>query len=280
MPVGLFNYERLENDMFEDEKFGILNEKLIAEGLRDYLGLSTIGTKCHRALQYQHYWAYETEISTRIKRLFAVGHDAEHIMIADLAKLGIIVRDQQKEIIGAAGHWKGHIDGQAFTIKDGDFLVELKTHNDKSFKELVKLKVKLSKPTHYGQMQSYMGYLGLCKGLYMALNKNDSTYYFEWVEFDEAYFKESMRKEMEVILADTLLPRIGTGTSTWFECKFCDAKDVCFGKSEPLVNCRTCAHVDVLGCGVWECTKFKKNLSSDEQREGCAEHEYALMFKS
>lgn len=264
-----------------------LNDELFTSGLRPHAGLSGIGHECHRYLQLAHYWAFQQHISARIQRLFNVGHGAEDVMIADLAKVGITVKNEQAEIIATAGHWKGHIDGEGEQDGRGDFLVEFKTHNDKSFADVKKKGVQVSKPIHYGQCQAYMGYRKLGSALYMALNKNTSEYYIEWLEFDPEYFKNDVqRKEMEVISADALLPRIGNNNITWFACKFCNAKNACFGKSEVVKSCRTCTYVDVLDEGRWACTnehnchKAKSvELTVDEQRAGCDKYSLAIMFK-
>jgi hypothetical protein len=256
-----------------------LNDKVITQRPRPYLGLSQIGHSCHRYLQHYHYWTFKSTYSSRIQRLFDVGHAAEDIMIDDLAKVGIVVTNRQDSIIGSAGHWKGHTDGRATTGILEPFLVEFKTHNDKSFKSLKKDKVQKSKKGHYDQMQAYMGYQDLSLALYMAINKNDSEYYIEWVEFDEAYFKELKRKEVEIIVSDTMLPRIGNDSKTWFECKFCDAKATCFGEKEVTQNCRNCEHVDVLSEGKWQCNKHSVELSIKDQIEGCNSYELGEMFK-
>lgn len=263
-----------------------LNSEIVTSNLRPYSGLSGVGGNCIRSMQMAHYWMFKQHISTRIQRLFNVGHDAESTMIADLAKVGIIVEKQQREIIATAGHWRGHTDGQAKTQLDGEFLVEFKTHNQSSFADLLKKKVKVSKSAHYAQCQAYMGYLGLKKALYMALNKNTSEYYIEWIEFDEPHFKDLQRVELEVIMADALLPRIGNNNITWFECKMCDCKNQCFGKTRPEENCRTCSHVDVMDDGIWACShkinKHKaksKELTVQEQQEGCDSYQLADMLK-
>ena len=251
-----------------------LNDEEIVQDVRPYLGLSMIGNKCSRYLQYYHYMTFKSEYSARIQRLFDVGHAAEKLMIADLAKVGIEVTGRQTEIIGFAGHWKGHIDGKGNKI----FLVEFKTHNEKWFKDLLKKKVKESKPGHYDQMQSYMGYLDLSRCLYMALNKNDSTYYFEWIEFDKERFHELMRKEEDIIMTSVLLPRIGNNNRAWFECKMCDAKEVCFEDSIINKNCRSCQNVDVEDAGRWRCSYFGKTLDTREQKIACDNYTLAEMF--
>lgn len=256
-----------------------LNQKMIDNALREHLGLSMIGTECRRLLQLNHYWGFEKQISARIARLFNVGHDSEAIIIADLAKVGITITREQEQIIGQTGHWKGHIDGVG-RDKLSEFLAEFKTHNQSNFTKLQKEKVKKAFPRHYGQVQSYMGYLKLDKALYVGLNKNTSEYYIEWIYFDEQYFNESKHKEIDVVMAESLFPRIGNNNPTWFECKLCDARDQCFGRKSIPVTCRSCQHVDILNEGKWSCSKKQGALlSGAEQREACPDYELADMFK-
>ena len=252
----------------------LLNDAVVNSNHRGHVGLSQIGHSCSRYLQFTHYWAFDVKYSERIKRLFNVGNMMEEVITKDLGKHGLNVDSEQLEITGFSGHFLGHIDG-----KIGDRLVEFKTHNDKSFKDLMKKKVKMSKPVHYSQMQSYMGYLELKESLYVAYNKNDSAYYFENVNFNEEHFNGLKEKEKTVILSEELLPRTGNNSSAWFECKWCDARDVCFNKKEPSKNCRTCNHVDVLADGEWECSIKNLELTESMQRDGCGKYESAIIFK-
>lgn len=258
-----------------------LNDEETESLPRPYLGLSSIGSKCYRKLQHDHYWTYKNKISARVQRLFNVGHSTEQVIIDDLAKVGIYVKGQQQEFIGFAGHWMGHCDGSAISELDigRSFLVEFKTHNDKNFAALQKAGVKSAYPGHYAQMMSYMGYGEYPYGLYVGYNKNDSYYHMEIIVFDEDFFHELQRKEQEVVQAPELLLRIGNGKETWFECKLCSASNVCHGKAPVERNCRTCAFVDVKDHGVWACSKHNNHLDVEEQITGC--HEYLLgdMFR-
>ena len=246
-----------------------LNDKKIVPEKRSYLGLSGIGTKCHRRLQLGHYDTFDTEHSARILRLFGVGHSAEDMIKKELCDhIGLIVFDDQKEVIGFSGHWKGHIDGLGIFKEDskfkeahrGVFLMEFKTHNDKSFADLKKNGVKASKPEHYDQMTSYMHHLiedglDVRKAMYVAYNKNTSEIYIEIIDYDSERAKDLVQKQMEVVMADKLLPRIGNDSPMWFECKYCDAKDVCFNIKELKKTCRNCQHADVMNGGIWSCSK-------------------------
>jgi len=265
--------------MIDLKKLESLNDNLKPSANRSYLGISGIGEKCYRKLQYDHYWAYTEQHSARMLRLFDTGHHFEDIMIKQLLEVGIVVRDQQKKIVSTSGHWKGHIDG-LFTYNDKEYLIEFKTHNDKSFKDLKKQGVEKSKPGHYDQMQGYMGYLELSGALYMAMNKNDSEYYFESVPFNKERFDDLKRKQFEVIASEELHTRIGTGQPTWFECRFCSARHVCFNKLPIDANCRTCKNVIISDNGKWLCAiQDRKDLTIDEQKEGCNKYELGDMFR-
>lgn len=259
-----------------------LNDEVIRREHRSYVGLSAVGHNCHRLLQYIHYWAYESSISSRVERLFNVGHAAEDVVIEDLEKVGINVIKRQETICGETGHWKGHWDGLGVYIEHPDFpkfVVEIKTHCNSNFSKLKKGKLVDTYPMHYDQMTAYGGYNDLKLGLYIGLNKDNSEYHFEWVEICYDRFWELKRKQIEVVISDVLLPRIGTGKKTWFECKLCDAKDVCYGDKKPPKSCRTCENVVVIDGGIWRCGYHNYNISLEEQRVGCSAYELGVMFK-
>ena len=243
------------------------------------MGLSGIGYRCGRMAQYSFRSAFVKKIGHRLSRIFNTGHGAEEFMIADLKRIGIEVYGEQESITGFAGHWKGHIDGRCIGVIESpktEHLVEFKTMNDKSFKDTVKKKVKASKPGYYDQMQAYMGYLKLTRALFMAYNKNDSSYYIERVKFDSERFAQLKEKEL-IILEESPVARIGNPI-TWFECKFCDARDLCMDNVKPVVSCRTCQHVDILDEGKWECSRTQLNLTLQDQANGCSSYRKSDFF--
>ena len=267
-----------------DKVHARLNDHMKQGEKRTYLGMSIIGHKCHRYLQFVHYGCVISEYPERIERLFEDGHGAEAQLIKALKKIGIHVYDQQLKVVGRTGHVQGHIDGNGSWFSDEfqlfsaePFLVEFKTHNQKSFDELKRVyDLQKTKPIHYSQMISYMGHQEQLKGLYVAKNKNDSAIEIRIIDFDQEHFNDLGRKEVEVVTADTLLPRIGNDNRTWFECKMCNAKSVCFGDSKPEADCRNCNHVDVLDGGKWRCTKHAKFVTA---MEPCDQYELGVMFQ-
>ena len=250
-----------------DKVHARLNDEIVIGDKRGYLGMSAIGHKCYRYLQFIHYGCITSTYTKRIERLFNDGHNAEHQMIEALASIGVHVTDEQKKVIGVTGHVHGHIDGNGSWFHDkyqlfsqDNFLVEFKTHNQKSFDELLKNELRKTKPLHYSQMTDYMGHQNQEKGLYVAKNKNTSEIHVRVIDFDEEHFDDLRRKEIEIVTAETLLPRIGNDSPKWFECKMCNALEVCFGRKGIEHDCRNCAHVDVMDKGKWYCNVHGRDL--------------------
>jgi hypothetical protein len=242
---------------------------------RHYLGLSANGEECLRSMQYAWRWAYKRRLLNRISRLFRVGHYGEDDIINELEALGCKITGRQIFIESLGGHWLGHIDG--IIELPGECtknLLEIKTHNQKNFNALLKHGVKKAFPKHYDQMQAYMSHKEIPKrGVYVAINKNDSTVAIIKVDYDEERARQLERIRLDIITTDKLLPRIDKATEDYFKCRFCDAKNVCFGATIQR-NCRTCKHVDIMNGGKWHCSLSHSDLDNQQQEDGCKR--YAL----
>jgi len=260
----------------------ILNQGTVTEPRdRDYLGFSSIGDPCHRAIQYNWRFASTKAIPVRFKRIYSLGHTIEQIVIADLKKAGIKITNDQKEVVGFAGHWKGHIDGEATNVPAAPIvkhLLEIKSMKGELFKILCKKGVKVSNPEHYAQMQMYMHYGKYSRALYVCYDKNTSAYYTERIRPDPDVVAELRKKETEIIFSEHLHPRIGNDSPQWFECVLCDHKSVCFNFVPVLENCRTCKNVDIHENCRWRCTIKRKDLTLDEQIKGCDDYKKDEMF--
>jgi hypothetical protein len=247
----------------------------IEQGFRPYLGMSSIGASCARQLWYGFRLCTHKSIQPRVSRLFQRGHKEEPIIQADLRSIGIIHHSDQLEVVDCHGHCKGHIDDILEKIPDAPktpHLGEYKTHNDKSFKDLAKKGMRLSKPVHYAQMICYMYKLKLKRGLYIAVNKNDDSRYYERIAEDTDKAESLLRRADDII--GTELPPERIGNSTWYECKWCDYYMICHFGEESLKNCRTCKFCDIHDEGKWKCTGHKIWLSFEQQQLGCHRHKY------
>ncbi|MCP4552487.1 MAG: oxidoreductase [Bacteroidetes bacterium] len=240
---------------------------------RPYLGMSQIGHSCERYLWYSFRWCYQEILSARILRLFERGHREEPAVIKALESAGIRVWGDQTEISTCHGHCKGHNDGICLGVIEApktEHLLEIKTMSDKYFKEMKKSGLKVSKPIYYAQMQMYMKHLKLKRGLFISVNKNDDDLYIERVYPDNELVKELERKAESIIFSE--LPPKKKYISTWYECKYCSAKNICHNGEYVEITCRTCECADLLPDGEWECAHHGISLSTGQQRLACSKY--------
>jgi hypothetical protein len=256
------------------------------DGNRPHLGASLIGRPCERQLWYTFRWVDSKKFSGRMLRLFETGQLAEARFTANLRRIGVQVHDvtpdgKQWRVTDLGGHFGGSMDGAAVGLPEAPktwHVLEYKTHGDKSFTELVKKTVQAAKPEHYAQMQVYMGYTGMERALYMAVNKNTDELYAERVDFDPVEFAKLKARAERVIRAAEPPLRVSNDPS-WFVCKMCDFHEHCHGEAAPAVNCRTCAHStpEMNGDATWSCAArsgFNGEIPADVQRTGCFAHRY------
>lgn len=254
------------------------------EDFRSHMGASLMGGKCGRAIWYSFRWATKSNFSGRMQRLFNRGHLEEGRFIAMLLTIGAHVvqvdpaTGKQYRITGSSGHYGGSGDGVACRLPGLDpntwAVTEFKTHNEKSFLNLVKEGVRGAKFEHWVQMQQYMRKMGLTVALYMAVNKNTDELYCEWVVLEHEPADMFIDRADKIIWMNRAPERIGSPPSpgNW-DCKFCDHKPVCFQKAKPAVNCRSCVHAEPVvsaeSTGVWYCNKWFGNIPKSGQLVGC-----------
>lgn len=182
------------------------------------------------------------------------------------------VKLKQWRISDVNGHFGGSLDGIAIRVPGLDAstrcLLEFKTHNTKSFVNMVNLGVKEAKPEHYAQMQIYMLKKDLKVALYCAVNKNDDSLHFEFVHLDVAFAQSLLEKANMVIHARTAPPRAGKHPS-WIDCKWCAFQKICHFGEAPQKNCRSCRFAVPVDNGEWQCTKFNQLIPSDFIVKGC-----------
>ena len=252
-----------------------------AEEPRPHLGASQIGHPCRRYLWLSFRWAIKPHFPGRILRLFRRGHHEEKWIVSDLRLAGVVINDTDPEtgrqFFFKDGHFGGSMDG---IIESGvpeaphkRHIFEAKTHSLKSFKDLKAKGVEASKPIHYAQMITYMEAFGIDRALYYAVCKDNDEIYTERVKADKTEAKKLMAKAQDIIASDRM-PEPLSADPTWYECKFCDGWDQCFGsQTTKEVNCRTCAHSTALRDGTWHCARWDSEIPAVEfQRAGCDDH--------
>ena len=245
-------------------------------GFSRRLGGSSLGHHCTRYLWYQFRWYFVAEFEARLRRLFNRGHLEEARFSAMLEIIGCAVHavdgnGKQFEATSCNGNVVSKIDGVVVGLPDlpsgTPALVEMKTHNDKSYKELERKGVRESKPQHYSQCVLGMAQFNLHWALYMAVNKNNDALYLELIPADPATADGLLQRADYIIHAVEAPDRI-SNTPAWMECKWCSARKVCWNREEPLHNCRSCAASKVNDDG-WFCSHHKVVLSHEQQFVGC-----------
>lgn len=247
---------------------------------RHHLGASVIGNECDRFIWYAFRWVKFEIFDGRMLRLFDTGHQEEARFIKWLRGIGCKVWEvdpetgKQFRIWAVSGHYGGSADAKGILpyLPDLPILLEFKTHNTKSFVNLVNKKsVQLAKPRHYAQMCSYGKQFGYHYGLYAANNKNDDDIYLELVELDWRLSDDLIKKAADIITSKVPPPRISESPA-YFACKFCPYSEICFSNEPVERNCRSCKSAKPIEGAEWYCHRWNKIIPRDFLKQGCDGH--------
>ena len=256
-------------------------ERAAAEKPRPYLGASALGDPCHRRLWYGFRLAQPVFFSGRILRLFSTGHREEGRAVSDLRAIGAEVWDRDPATGGqfaipplCDGHLRGHADAVAKGLPempDVAVLIDFKTVSVKKLELLKDNGLRLQYPKYYTQAQIYMGGLDLQQAMYLFVAKDTDELHCEWMTFDETHYRQAIQKAERIIASDR--PPIREYSSAdYFECRWCDYKNLCWGDEVAQVNCRTCVHATPVADGKWQCELLDAERDLDEQLSGCDSH--------
>jgi hypothetical protein len=240
------------------------------------ISVGEIGLECDRALWLAMRWVSEREkIDGRKRAIFGTGNRWEEQIVEDLEAVGCEVTGQQDRMRFAHGHLRGKRDGAVTGLLEApvtEHLLEVKSHKEDKFKEVVKKGVKEAQPTHYGQLQLGCHAFGLTRWAYVIVNKNTDERHIERGEYDSEYCLRQVARAERIAFAPGPPGRVCKDEAD-FRGMFCRQKAVCFG-AMPRVTCRSCLHSspERHGDGAWSCGRWAKPLSIDEQREGCGAH--------
>lgn len=228
---------------------------------RNYLGASSIVKECKRRVWYDYrHTCVGDGYSARMIRLFNRGHLEEARFVAILRSMGLTVTNVDstgKQYGFSHGQYRGSGDGVCFDNRQLDhptikflpkinhaFLLEFKTHNDRSFGTLQAKGLRAAKPEHFDQMQILMHEMRLPNALYMAVNKNDDSIFTCWLDHLPEV-GEKYRDIAQYILTTNIPPKRLSDNATFFVCKMCDYRQLChYGMLEVNTCCRTCTHVE------------------------------------
>lgn len=216
--------------------------KRLAEPRREYVGASSIGGECLRAIQlgYAGVPIDAGRMEGKVLRIFQVGHvfedEVARWLIAAGFDLEVVNPETGKQwgfsVLGGKG--KGHLDG---IVRGGPIpmeypaMWECKALNDKGWQEVKKKGLAIAKPTYAAQVALDQAYLGLKNpALFTMLNKNTEELHHELIEFDPGLAQQMSDRMAQVVTATArqeLLPR-AFNAPTHFKCSWCDFNKSCW----------------------------------------------------
>ncbi len=137
---------------------------------------------------------------------------------------GISPFGTQEELIDFQGKITGHIDG-IVTVSEKNHLLEIKGLKHSSVENLIRFKLREALPNYFDQMQYYMFCLKLDSGYFLALDKDTSMYYIEYINRDD----ERIRFLRSKVLGITGLPSFEDIPEKFIhrDCRFCPLKEIC-----------------------------------------------------
>ncbi len=191
----------------------------------------------------------------------------EHYRFVDAEKRGIVIK--QWRIHGAWGHYGGSLDGMCkaparYEI-EGDLILlnEYKTNGTGSgYAKVAETTLAKAKPEHFAQMSQYGYKYGIKFGLYMIENKNDSDITFKIIELDWNLGAQLEKKAESIIFSKEAPPRISENPS-FFNCKYCHHKPICFDGEVPERNCRSCRNASPVEDAQWKCALHDAIIPQD-----------------
>ncbi len=240
---------------------------------------------CDRAIWYSFRWASPPETPNGLRESrFGTARAWKDILLGDLESIGCEIERFDLKTLRpltaelANGHLCGKIEGFARGIPEAPkalHVIECKSHNEKSYKALVKDGVAKAKPEHFAQCQLYMKATGIDRALYLAVNKNTDERHAERLHADTIFAATVEARILHIIELSEPPSRLHDDPTSKaaFVCSFCRHKSICHEKAFARSNCRTCLHSTPF-VPEWRCEKRCIALDYRAQQEGCIHHRY------
>ena len=234
-----FVYEHARSLSISDRINAVIDSALVHQNgqqtPRSYLGASRIGEPCARKLVFELTQTPKdpgAEFDGATLRVFDAGHQFEALSIRWLRRAGFDLRDRQKNgrqfgFTTAGGRIRGHIDGVIVAGPDVGItwpaLWEHKALGSKSWNDVVKRGLAVSKPVYFAQAQLYMAYMTLDIALVTVLNRDTQRLAHEVVPFDPATAQALSDRAVDILRiaeAGELPPRIASEPA-FYLCRMC-----------------------------------------------------------
>lgn len=235
--------EQHASDAINGHVDGALQKKRNLQERRPYVGASSIGGACERAIQFEYAGApREKEIPAETLRKFDFGHMGEELARAWFWDAGfeLTTKNQRTgQSFGFSqldGRFRGHPDG-VFIGGPAVFaypaLWETKSVGAKTYREVERQGLKKARPSYYAQVAVYQAYLDLADhpAIFTVTNLDSGEQLHLLIPFDAEVAQQMTDRAVRIVQsteAGELLPR-PFKDKTYFECKWCAFATRCWG---------------------------------------------------
>lgn len=200
--------------------------------LRQYIGASSIGNKCNRAIWYGFVGEKQSELKPELMTAFDVGKRLESLILdyMDFSNLNVVRPTKNNNYLffqdSDVLEFQGHADGILILPGGERAIVEIKTAKSSSFAKFKSKGLRLWQEQYFSQLQSYLGMSKYSKGVLIAINKDSSEIHHEWVEYDDIYYSELKTKASSIAKSKEPPDRINK-SPLFYTCNMCCYKEIC-----------------------------------------------------
>lgn len=263
-----------------------------AEEPRGYLGMSSIGEPCGRALWYGFRWASQERHSASTLRKFEDGHAGEAMMASRLRLVpGVELHtlDGNGEQFGFSdcdGHFRGHMDGAIKGLLQAPKTWHVWEHKQVAQRQFdalrkiiaehgTKLALQAWNSVYWVQAQLYMHYAKLTRHYMTVTTPGGRDWQSVRTEYDKEAAAHYVQRARTIVSSASPPSRISDDPAN-FQCKpygaLCRHHAHCHGNRAPQATCRTCVYSTPVEDGNWRCERHDRVLTTQEQRVGCEQH--------
>ena len=199
---------------------------------RNYIGASSIGKPCSRAIWYGFTGAESTNPPPSLRTTFEIGKRLEGLLIDYLEESGFkIVRPnsdndylllQDKDV----PVFQGHCDALMILPNSAPSVVEIKTANTASFSKFKAKGLRVWNDGYYAQLQAYLGMSGYPRGVLLAIDKNTSELHHEWVNYDDIFYHELKSRALNISQMEEPPEKLNKNP-IYFLCNSCSYRKIC-----------------------------------------------------
>jgi hypothetical protein len=206
-------------------------EKIQNQEMRRYIGASSIGNPCVRAIWYGYKGVIGEAIDPKLQITFDIGKKVEELILSylEVSEVKIIRANEESKFLYCEDsnipEFQGHMDA-ILELGDRKVILEIKTAKSSSFSTFKKDGLKKWSNSYYAQLQSYMGMSSIYESIIIAINKDSSEMHSEWVYFNEDDYI-NLRGKVSYIKSFEEPPARINNNSCFHICQKCKFKMIC-----------------------------------------------------